>query len=133
ARAGPSWYFGRMATRRARASVFTEKEFYLDEFRGRTLLVAVHHDDAPDRLRVVGEVARDLLLNDTRVVVLLGGAAAEGRGGLRALERGLAAPHDPTLVPSTPFTPPVLVGGDGVAPVLTLASDDVDDESISET
>ncbi len=79
-----------MAGKRA-AAVFDEKEFYLDEFRGRTLLFAVHHDGGPDELRVVGEVTRDLLGNDTRVIVVLGGAASRGRAGLQALMRPLPA------------------------------------------
>ena len=42
-----------MAPKRA-AVVFTEKEFYLDEFRGRTLVFAVHHAGSADRLRALG-------------------------------------------------------------------------------
>ena len=80
-----------MTSRRPSTAVFSEKEFYLDEFRGRTLLFAVHHDGPAERLRLLGEVARDLLANDTRVILLLGGAAARGRAGLRALDRALAA------------------------------------------
>lgn len=123
-----------MASRRARASVFTEKEFYLDEFRGRTLLFAVHHDGPPERLRVVGEVARDLLVNDTRVVVLLGGAAGRSRGALRALERGLATPCGPTDPPPiTPFEVPPLASEYADAPLLTIAADDVATATVAES
>jgi N-acetylglutamate synthase-like GNAT family acetyltransferase len=106
-----------MATRRARASapIFTEKEFYLDEFRGRTLLFAVHHDGAPEPLRAVGEVARDLLANDTRVLILLGGPAARGRAALRAISRGLASPRSDAAAlprPQAAGDPPVLTWRD---------------------
>jgi amino-acid N-acetyltransferase len=89
-----------MAGKRRKPPVFTEKEFYLDEFRGRTLLVSVHHDGAAEELRELGHVARDLLANDTRVLVLLGGAAARERGALKVLERALAeAPGAPPVSP----------------------------------
>ncbi len=82
-----------MARAPARSSTpveFSEKAFYLDEFRGRTLLFAVHHDGSPDELRELGAVARDLLANDTRVLVLLGGGAARDARALRVLEQALA-------------------------------------------
>ncbi len=107
--------------RRRRETAFSEKEFYLDEFRGRTLAFAVYHDAAPERLRLLGEVARDLLLNDTRVIVLLGGGAARGRAGLRALDRALAAS---SAQPALPFVARPLAGEN--APVLTLAAAEVD-------
>jgi len=108
--------------RRSPPAEFTEKEFYLDEFRGRTLVLAAHHDAAPERLRLLGEVARDLLLNDTRVIVLLGGGAARSRAGLRALDRALAAS---AAQPSLPFIArPLAAAAD--APVLTLAAAAVD-------
>jgi len=110
--------------RRRDAVVFSEKEFYLDEFRGRTLLFAVHHDGAAERLRELGAVARDLLLNDTRVLMLLAGVAGHGRAALRALERVLT-----TLAPETQPTLPLpqlrLVAGNDAAPVLTLAPDEL--------
>jgi amino-acid N-acetyltransferase len=111
-------------TRRAPPAVFTEKEFYLDEFRGRTLLFAVHHDGPAERLRELGEVARDLLLNDTRVLILLGGGAARGRGALRTLERALAAV--PGAQQPGPLTAPRLTAADAAAPVLTLPAADVE-------
>jgi amino-acid N-acetyltransferase len=93
---------------RRAAVVFDEKEFYLDEFRGRTLVFAVHHDGGPERLRVLGEALRDMLANDTRVIVILGGAAARGKAGLRALLRPL--PPIPAVT-----EPPVLTVGDAPA------------------
>jgi amino-acid N-acetyltransferase len=110
----------RMAPRRA--VVFNEKEFYLDEFRGRTLIFAVHHAGSPDRLRALGEVTRDLLLNDTRVLILLGGAAARERSALRALERPLAGLPSTSEVP-LPFPPLQLAAGEGAGPVLSLKVD----------
>jgi amino-acid N-acetyltransferase len=93
---------------RRAAVVFDEKEFYLDEFRGRTLVFAVHHDGGSERLRVLGEALRDMLANDTRVIVILGGAAARGKAGLRALLRPL--PPIPAVT-----EPPVLSLGEAPA------------------
>ena len=112
-----------MAPRRA-AVVFTEKEFYLDEFRGRTLLFAVHHAGSFDRLRALGEVARDLLVNDTRVLILLGGPAARERAALRALERPLAGLPAAAQVP-LPFPQLRLVPGDGAGSVLSLSAEEL--------
>ncbi len=119
-----------MAPRRA-AVVFTEKEFYLDEFRGRTLIFAVHHAGPADRLRALGEVARDLLGNDTRVLILLGGPAARERSALRALERPLAGLPSASQVP-LPFPQLRLAPGDGVGPVLSLPAADVAEPEISD-
>lgn len=109
-----------MASRRP-AAVFTEKEFYLDEFRGRTLLFAAHHDGPADRLRTLGEVARDLLVNDTRVLILLGGRAARERSALRALERPLAGIPSAAQVP-LPLPQLRLVPAGGTGPVLRLSA-----------
>jgi amino-acid N-acetyltransferase len=52
---------------------FAEKDFYLDEFRGKSLLFALRAADlssAADR-QAAGEVLRTLLLNDVKVVLLL--------------------------------------------------------------
>jgi amino-acid N-acetyltransferase len=119
-----------MARRRA-AVVFTEKEFYLDEFRGRTLLFTVHHAGPADRLKTLGEVARDLLLNDTRVLVLLGGPAARERAALRALERPLAGLPSASQVP-LPFPQLRLSPADGAGPVASLTAADVAAAAISE-
>jgi amino-acid N-acetyltransferase len=112
-----------MPTRRT-PPVFTEKEFYLDEFRGRTLLFAVHHDGPPERLREIGDVTRDLLLNDTRVLIVLGGSAARGRAALRALERPLTAVPAASQAP-LPFSQLKLSPTGTEAPVLRLAPGDV--------
>jgi amino-acid N-acetyltransferase len=117
-----------MAARRA-AVVFTEKEFYLDEFRGRTLVFTVHHAGAADRLRALGEVARDLLVNDTRVLILLGGPAARERAALRALERPLAG------LPSAaqlPFPQLRLAPADAAGPVLSLPAEELAKPAISD-
>ena len=119
-----------MAARRA-SVVFTEKEFYLDEFRGRTLIFAVHHAGPADRLRALGEVARDLLVNDTRVLILLGGPAARERASLRALERPLTGLPSATQVP-LPFPQPRLTSGDARGAVVTLTADDLAAPAISD-
>ncbi len=124
-----SWYVPRMAPRRP-AVVFTEKEFYLDEFRGRTLVFAVHHDGPADRLRVLGEVTRDLLVNDTRVLILLGGAAARERSALRALERPLAGLSS-AQVP-LPFPQLRLAPADGAGPVVTVGAETLAAPTISD-
>jgi amino-acid N-acetyltransferase len=120
-----------MAPRRATV-VFTEKEFYLDEFRGRTLIFAVHHAGPPDRLRALGEVTRDLLLNDTRVLILLGGPAARERSALRALERPLTGLPSAAQVP-LPFPQLRLFPADGAGPVLRLSAEEVATPTIADT
>jgi N-acetylglutamate synthase-like GNAT family acetyltransferase len=52
---------------------FGEKEFYLDEFRDRTLCFAVHVADCDRRggFEILGRVVRELIANGTRVVVLI--------------------------------------------------------------
>ncbi|HEV8717067.1 MAG TPA: GNAT family N-acetyltransferase [Candidatus Binatia bacterium] len=55
------------------AAAFAEKDFYLDEFRGKSLLFALRAADLSceaDR-EAAGEVLRTLLLNDIKVVLLL--------------------------------------------------------------
>src|SRR6266511_5604783 len=54
-------------------SSFAEKDFYLDEFRGQSLLFALRAADlssAVDR-EAAGEVFRTLLLNDIKVLFLI--------------------------------------------------------------
>jgi N-acetylglutamate synthase-like GNAT family acetyltransferase len=77
---------------------FSEKQFYLDEFRGRTIVFAVgrralEKSSGGDAL---AGVVRDLLPNDTRVVVLVdaGGDAAQAQ---RRVRRRLESPmfHEP--------------------------------------
>jgi N-acetylglutamate synthase-like GNAT family acetyltransferase len=71
---------------------FDEKEFYLDEFRGHTLLFSVplealEHDEDYERL---AGIVHELLVNDTRVLVLVR-VPDSGRGEqvLRRLQRRL--------------------------------------------
>ena len=53
---------------------FGEKAFYLDEFRARTLCLAVPLTDCerPGGFETLGKVVRELIGNATRVIVLLG-------------------------------------------------------------
>ncbi|HYR95499.1 MAG TPA: GNAT family N-acetyltransferase [Candidatus Binatus sp.] len=77
------------------AELFGEKEFYLEEFRGRSVLVAVSPAAAAARLELgpLAAAVRDLVLNDTRVLLWWPdlGAPAERRlrGALRRA-KGLA-------------------------------------------
>lgn len=59
-----------------RARSLAEKTFYLDEFRGHTLCFSVRATDAEDLTSLV-EVARDLVANHTRVLLLLGARARQ--------------------------------------------------------
>jgi amino-acid N-acetyltransferase len=71
------------------ASSFSEKSFYLHEFRGRTLAIAVPAADlgAPDALQAV---LKELEANGTRVVVIsTQRSALEGALGLRVLSGAL--------------------------------------------
>jgi amino-acid N-acetyltransferase len=96
--------------------VFTEKEFYLDEFRGRTLLFAVRHDGRSAELAELADVVRDLLRNDTRVLLLLAGTAARDAEARRTFARALTAAARAARGPSA---------GPGAAedPVLELADE----------
>jgi N-acetylglutamate synthase-like GNAT family acetyltransferase len=55
------------------AQRFDEKEFYLDEFRGRTLLLALPLAELRVRhgFEDLAAIARELLVNDTRVLVVI--------------------------------------------------------------
>jgi len=66
---------------------FDEKQFYLDEFRGRTLLFSLHAQELArdDDYERIAAVVRALLTNDTRVIVLVG--TAEPDGGEQVLRR----------------------------------------------
>ena len=85
-----------MATRAQSASMppedFGEKEFYLDEFHSHTLCVATTLDDC-DRgggFESLGRVLRELIANETRVIVLLGvGARHDVATALRRVRRRL--------------------------------------------
>jgi N-acetylglutamate synthase-like GNAT family acetyltransferase len=56
------------------AEEFGEKEFYLDEFDAHTLCfaVAVHDCEQPGGFESLGRVIRELIANETRVIVLIG-------------------------------------------------------------
>ncbi len=56
------------------AEEFGEKEFYLDEFHAHTLCFAVTLRDCerPGGFESLGRVVRELIANETRVIVLLG-------------------------------------------------------------
>lgn len=66
---------------------FAEKEFYLDEFHSHTLCVAASLRDceADGGYEALGRVLRELIANETRVIVLLG--VTPGREATRALPR----------------------------------------------
>jgi len=55
---------------------FAEKEFYLEEFRGKTLAVAVGADSLREGSRVLADVVSDLVANSTRVIFFLDGLDA---------------------------------------------------------
>jgi amino-acid N-acetyltransferase len=67
-----------VATRAQSATVppeeFGEKEFYLDEFHSHTLCIAASLSDCerPGGFESLGRVLRELIANETRVIVLLG-------------------------------------------------------------
>jgi len=65
---------------------FGEKEFYLDEFHSHTLCIAASLRDceADGGFETLGRVLRELIANETRVIVLLG--LAPGRAAPRALQ-----------------------------------------------
>ena len=70
---------------------FDEKEFYLDEFHGHTLLFSVPveelaHDEDYERL---AGIVRELLTNNTRVIVLVHAPDSGGEQVLRRLQRRL--------------------------------------------
>lgn len=67
---------------------FTEKSFYLDEFRGHTLVFAIRGERLRRRGGVadLGAVAAELLPNDTRMLVLVD---AEGRGQAAGVVRSI--------------------------------------------
>ncbi len=98
----------------AAADGFVEKEFFLDEFRGRSVLIAVAPGAPgarPDLRPLAGAVA-DLVRNDTRIVFWWpdsgGGAERRLRGALRRA-RGLARRR---LQPPAPFKR-ITVSSDG--------------------
>lgn len=59
-----------------RSGDFAEKEFYLEEFRGKTLAVSVGGDSLEAPYRALADVAADLVANSTRVILFLDGLEA---------------------------------------------------------
>ena len=71
---------------------FDEKQFYLDEFRSRTLLfsLAVEELQREEDYARLATIARELLTNDTRVIVLLSTAdVGPGDQAFRRVQRRL--------------------------------------------
>jgi len=109
----------RSARLRSATEPFVEKDFYLEQFRGRTVLIAVAPAAAagrPDVRRLAGAVA-DLNRNETRTLVWWPGVGQPGeRRLLAALGRTRSGRRRRT-------TPPVLrllsqVGADGIRAAL---------------
>jgi len=73
---------------------FDEKQFYLDEFRGHTLLFAVAAEDLARQTdyEQLAAVMRALLTNDTRVLLLVSCGRNNGEPTLRRLQRRLGPP-----------------------------------------
>src|SRR2546430_10645996 len=73
---------------------FDEKEFYLDEFRGRTLLFSIPVEELAQEhdYERLAAVVRELLTHDTRVLALVG-VPDDSRAEqvLRRLQRRLGA------------------------------------------
>ena len=91
---------------------FAEKDFYLDEFHGKSLLFALRAADLATvaEVDVAGEVSSSLLSNETRVLLLIE-TSGEGEHRLvEALCRRLACTVKTPLVPSAVL--PVEVGED---------------------
>lgn len=63
----------------ASVEAFDEKQFYLDEFRGKTLLLSIPGGELrrEDHHLQLAAVTRELLANHTRVIVLVGTADAQ--------------------------------------------------------
>jgi amino-acid N-acetyltransferase len=91
---GGLWY-GAFVTKSAAADLasdlqFSEKQFYLDEFRGRTLVIAapLKGFQSEEQYDTLGGLTRELLRNDTRVLLLFGGTGSlSGDQLLRRLQR----------------------------------------------
>jgi len=91
---------------------FTEKDFYLDEFRGRTLVLAVEKKTlrATTARRRLSAVVRELVAHGSRVLVIVGEATAAERG--RSPRRWLGLPQ--ARVRRPPGSPPSRRRGDTV-------------------
>jgi amino-acid N-acetyltransferase len=68
-------------------SVRTEKDFYLDSFRGRTLVLSATRGDLASAVarRQLAEVARELVAHGARLVLVLAGADAAAKNGAQPI------------------------------------------------
>ncbi len=76
----------------AAEEAFDEKQFYLDEFRGRTLLFLIPADElqSDDDYARLAALVRELLINDTRVITVVSASDAMSRDQMvRRLQRRL--------------------------------------------
>lgn len=76
----------------AEIDAFDERQFYLEEFRGKTLLLALHASETEGAadLRTLAAVLRTLIDNQTRSIVCIG-TEGDGEALRRELERQLLA------------------------------------------
>jgi N-acetylglutamate synthase-like GNAT family acetyltransferase len=67
---------------------FDEKSFYLEEFRAHTLCVSVSLSECerPGGFTALGKVLRDMLANETRLIVLIGSGARPATGNQAVAE-----------------------------------------------
>jgi len=91
---------------------FTEKDFYLDEFRGRTLVLAAERSAlrAATARRRLATVVRELLAHGTQLLVVVGETAPTMRG--RSTRRWLGLPQ--ARARRRPGSPPSRRRGDTV-------------------
>ena len=91
---------------RRRTKPFGEREFYLEEFRGRSVLIALSPGALGSRLRLAGvsEAVADLVRNRTRVLLWWPCAGEDGARGLlqalrarRSLRPWLRGPTPPVM------------------------------------
>lgn len=77
------------------AASFDEQQFYLDEFRGRTLLFAIPFEEfaAEASYEEFAAIVRTLLANDTRVIVLVSTESAGDTAQFAQLLRRRVAAH----------------------------------------
>jgi N-acetylglutamate synthase-like GNAT family acetyltransferase len=84
---------------RAAAEQFSEKDFYLEEFRARTLCFAAALQECrrSGGFRILGSIVQELVANGTRVIVLLG--VPESKLGARSLMRDVLRYLRPFIQP----------------------------------
>jgi amino-acid N-acetyltransferase len=106
-------------TSRRRAKPFGEREFYLEEFRGRSVLMALAPAALTPRLRLgqLSEAVADLARNRTRVFLWWPAAAADGATRLLA---ALRARHSLRPLLRGPISPVVAIDEQAGADALRL-------------